>query len=177
MTKNMTMTKHDCAKQAKEHLATLQKPYRFLDSGLPNVYLVGVKYWVCPKCASQAAEIPAPEQLMNVIAESIAMKQSLLSGAEIKFLRKRAGKKASDFAQLVNKTPEHFSKLETEALELQPATDKLIRFIYAMLSGDEVLLVKIRQRAEEWLRSIETRKEEQKIRIKKQKGSWIPMAA
>jgi putative zinc finger/helix-turn-helix YgiT family protein len=174
---NTTATKHNCEKQAKEHFATIQKPYRFLDSGLKNVYLVGVKYWVCPDCGSQAAEIPAPEQLMNVIAESIAMKQSLLSGAEIKFLRKRVGKKASDFAQLINKTPEHFSKLETEALELQPATDKLIRLVYAMLSGDEKLPTAIRARAEEWLKSIEAKKEERKIQIKKQQDTWVPLAA
>ncbi len=173
---NKTIAKHGCGKEAKEHFSTLHKPYRFLDSGLSNVYLVGVKYWICPECGRQSAEIPAPEQLMNVIAKAIAMKQGLLSGAEIKFLRKRLGKRAADFAQLINKTPEHFSKLETEALDLQPSTDKLIRFIYAMLSGDEELWKTIRKRVEEWLNSIED-KREQEIRIKNQEDAWIPVAA
>jgi len=107
----MTERIHDCAKNLKQYTATNARPYHFLDSGLPNVYLIGMKYWVCSQCGAQSAEIPAPEQLMNVIAELVVMKPGLLSGHEIKFLRKRIGKKAADFAALINKTPEDFSKL------------------------------------------------------------------
>jgi putative zinc finger/helix-turn-helix YgiT family protein len=172
----MTDRTHDCLKHKKAHTATKEKPYHFGDSGLPNVSLVGVKYWTCEECQSQWAEIPAPEQLMNVIAESIVMKAGLLSGAEIKFLRKRVGKRAADFAELINRTPEHFSKLETETLELKPATDKLIRLVYGMLSGDKQLLGTLYKRTEEWLRSIEG-KREQEITIKQHKDGWAPVAA
>src|SRR5258708_28080252 len=145
---------HDCGKHMKEHAATKSKLYHFLDSGLSNVYLSGIKYWICEKCGKQAAEIPAPEQLMNVIAESIVMKTGLLAGQEIKFLRKRVGKRAIDFAKLLSKSPEHFSKLETGTLELPPATDKLIRFVYGMLSGDQELLKIISGKTEEGLKSL-----------------------
>ena len=175
MTETAT-AKHSCEVGAKEHFATSQNPYRFLDSGLSNVYLIGIKYWVCKKCRKQAAEIPAPEQLMNVIAESIVMKSGLLSGPEIKFLRKRVGKRAADFAELINKTPEHFSKLETESLPLKEATDKLIRLTYGVLSGDQELLQMISARVEEWLKSIQGKKD-RKIRVKKQKDTWVPVAA
>ncbi len=172
----MTAT-HNCEKHAQEYFATRQEPYQFLDSGLSNVYLIGVKYWVCEECKKQAAEIPAPEQLMNVIAESIVMQPGLLSGPEIKFLRKRVGKRAADFAELISKTPEHFSKLETEALELNPATDKLIRLTYANLSGDAGLLWTITKRIEEWLKSIRVKEKPQPIQIKKQDDTWVPLAA
>jgi putative zinc finger/helix-turn-helix YgiT family protein len=167
---------HDCLKHPKAHTATKEKPYHFLDSGLSNVYLVGVQYWTCDECNSQWAEIPAPEQLMNVIAESIVMKPGLLSGPEIKFLRKRVGKRAADFAELVNKTPEHFSKLETEKLEITEPTDKLIRLTYGMLSGDQELLLTISSRIEDWLKSIHGKKE-QPIKIKQHDDTWVPMAA
>lgn len=163
--------KHECEERATEHFATRQKPYHFLDSGLPNVYLIGIKYWVCKQCNKQAAEIPAPEQLMNVIAKAIVMKPGLLSGSEIKFL----GKRAVDFAELISKTPEHFSKLETEALELSPATDKLIRLIYGILSGDQELLATIQKKTEEWLQSIRSTTEKQDIQVKKQDDNWIAM--
>jgi DNA-binding transcriptional regulator YiaG len=156
-----------------QYTATSTKPYHFLDSGLPNVYLIGVKYRACKRCGAQGAEIPAPEQLMNVIADSLVMKPGILAGAEIKFLRKRAGKKAADFAHLINKTPEHLSKLETEALPLKEPTDKLIRLTYGMLSGKSALLMKIAARVEEWLNSIDVgKKPPASIRIRKSDDSW-----
>ncbi len=169
----MTEHEHDCQKSFKQHTATPARPYHFLDSGLPNVYLIGVKYWTCSQCGAQAAEIPAPEQLMNVIAESIVMKPGVLSGQEIRFLRKRAGKKAADFATLINKTPEHFSKLETGALPLHEPTDKLIRLTYGLLSRDKGLLARLSPKVEEWLNSIDPgRKPPEKIRITKAGKSW-----
>ena len=169
----MIEQQHDCSRHSKEHLATSSKPYHFLDSGLPNVYLVGVKHWVCDECKSQWAEIPAPERLMNVIAEEVVMKPGLLAGSEIRFLRKRAGKKASEFAQLINKTPEHLSKLENEALPLKEPTDKLIRLTYGILSANTPLLQTISNRVEEWLNSIAAgKKPPAKITIAKSHNSW-----
>ncbi len=169
----MTERDHDCTKNLKQNTATSTKPYHFLDSGLPNVYLIGVKYWVCAKCGAQSAEIPAPEQLMNVIAESIVMKRGLLTGHEIRFLRKRAGKKAADFAALINKTPEHFSKLETGTLPLQEPTDKLIRLTYGLLTRDQELLARISAKVEEWLTAIDPgKKPPERISIKKAGKSW-----
>jgi DNA-binding transcriptional regulator YiaG len=169
----MTERDHDCHKSFKQHRATPAKPYHFLDSGLPNVYLIGVKYWTCTKCGAQAAEIPAPEQLMNVIAESIVMKPGVLTGPEIRFLRKRVGKKAADFASLINKTPEHFSKLETGGLPLQEPTDKLIRLTYSLLARDQGPLILIAPKVEEWLKSIDPgKKPPGRIRIKKSGKKW-----
>jgi DNA-binding transcriptional regulator YiaG len=164
---------HDCTRNLKQHIATNAKAYHFLDSGLPNVYLIGVKYWTCSKCGAQSAEIPAPEQLMDVIAESVVMKPGMLTGHEIRFLRKRIGKKAADFAALINKTPEHFSKLETGALPLQEPTDKLIRFTYGLLSRDKGLLTRLAPKVEEWLNAIAPgKKQPESIRIKKAGKSW-----
>jgi putative zinc finger/helix-turn-helix YgiT family protein len=157
-------------------MATAEKPYHYVDSGLPNVYLVGVKYWQCEHCKKQAAEIPAVEQLMTVIGKAIVMKEGVLTGDEIRFLRKQAGKKQADFAALINNTPEHLSKLENGQLPLQEATDKLIRLTYGMLSKDQALLMRIMERAEEWLRSI-TGEGDAPIRIKKARANtWTELS-
>jgi DNA-binding transcriptional regulator YiaG len=169
----MTDRTHDCAKSLKQYTASNVRPYHFLDSGLPNVYLSGVKYWVCGKCGAQSAEIPAPEQLMNVIGESVVMKPGMLTGQEIRFLRKRVGKRAADFAALINKTPEHFSKLETGALPLQEPTDKLIRLTYGLMTQDKGLLTRLAPKVEEWLNAIAPgKKQPESIRIKKAGKSW-----
>lgn len=170
------MIKHDCKKHHLiEHLATPDNPYQYLDSGLSNVFLIGIKYWTCKECDAVAAEIPAPTQLMNVIAESIVMKHGILTGEQIKFLRKRVGKKASDFAELISKTPEHLSKLETGSLMLTEPLDKLIRLTYGMLSKDPDLVGKISANVEAWLKSIHKQKKTSTIEIKKS-GShdWSP---
>ena len=163
-----------CEKPLRRYMATPNKPYRFVDSGLSNVYLVGVKYWVCQVCGAQAAEIPAPEQLMNMIAEAIVMRPGVLCGAEIKFLRKRVGKKASDFAELINNTPEHFSKLETGALPVKEATDKLVRLTYGMLSGNKDLLLRLSAGIEQWFKSIQGKKI-RPIKLKSRNNNWVEL--
>lgn len=170
------MSDHDCKNHCEEHQATAEKPYRFLDSGLSNVYLVGIKYLACTKCHRQVAEIPALGQLLQVMAKSVVMKPALLNGEEIRFLRKRVGKRAVDFAELINKTPEHFSKLENDQLPLQEETDKLIRLTYGMLAGDHELLIDIMNKVEDWLKSIKG-KHVSKVAFKRESGSraWIPL--
>ncbi len=175
------MTEHVCRKSDfVERSATPQKPYHFLDSGLSNVYLIGIRYWTCKACGAVSAEIPAPTQLMNVIAESVVMKRGILTGEEIKFLRKRVGKKAADFASLISTSPEHFSKLENGKQNLTEPLDKLIRLLYGLKSGDSALLDTITEDAEKWFNSIHKQKKTEPIQIKKTGSSdWcqLPCAA
>jgi hypothetical protein len=172
------MKEHECSDGAKPVISSEQEPYHFTESGLPNVFLVGVKYWTCDGCNSRSVELPGVDRLLNAIAEAVVLKRGVLKGDEIRFLRKRAGKKAAEFAALINKTPEHFSKLENEQLPLPQDTDKLIRFTYATLSGDKQLLSQIAERREDWLNSIKGKKRTQ-IKIKKRRGeaTWSAIEA
>lgn len=154
------MTEHSCKQHAKEFTATPARPFHLLTSGLPNVYLAGVKYWVCRECGRQTVEIPAVKSLLFAIAESLVKKEGILTGPEVRFLRKEVGKKAADFAALINKTPEHFSKLENDQLHLTEDTDKLVRLTYTMLAGNKKLLSSLAENAEEWLTSIHGSRQE-----------------
>jgi DNA-binding transcriptional regulator YiaG len=132
---------HDCRAFVKKREATLENPYHFVESGLPNVYLIGIEYYVCDKCAKQSADIPFLKDLMVKIGRAVVRQETPLDGAEIRFLRKRLGKKSSDFAKLIGVTPEHFSRLESPRSDHNPSgsVDKLIRVYYSLLSGDESL--------------------------------------
>ena len=88
----MVAETHDCRRNFETRHATYENPYRFVESGLPNVYLVGIDYRVCQSCKLQAADIPALDDLMVKIARVVVRQESPLSGAEIKFLRKRLRK-------------------------------------------------------------------------------------
>lgn len=137
------IAKHSCEICRETKRATHESPYHFTDSGLPNVYLTGIRYFVCAKCNKQAAEIPAVKELMKAIARAVVGKETSLSGPEIRFLRKRLGKKATEFAQIIGVVPEQVSRWENAANPPEKSADKLIRLYYSLESGDKALEKKL----------------------------------
>jgi DNA-binding transcriptional regulator YiaG len=130
---------HECNSSSRqEFLATDDKPYHFVECGLPNIYLVGIRHFQC-ECGEKYVEIPALKQLMSLIARHAVMKDQALSGAEIKFLRKRLGQKAGDFAASVRLQPETLSRVENGKQAVGAKTDFYIRIYYALASKDPVL--------------------------------------
>jgi DNA-binding transcriptional regulator YiaG len=131
---------HECTSTTRqETIATIEKPYHYIDSGLPNIYLVGVRQFQC-ECGEKAVEIPAIKQLMSLIARNLAMKNESLTGLEIKFLRKQLGQKANDFAEHIKVQPETLSRIENEKQPVGEKTDVYIRIYYALESKDPVLV-------------------------------------
>jgi hypothetical protein len=130
---------HTCEERSEKRMATSEAPYHYVGSGLPNVYLVGVTYYVCRECDKQAAEIPAISELFAALGRTIVSKGSSLTGPELRFIRKRLGKKGVDFAPMVSLTPEYLSALENNPDPLDPGRDKLVRLIYRALSSDKEL--------------------------------------
>jgi transcriptional regulator with XRE-family HTH domain len=133
------MTDHNCMASRVEKVATIQKPYHFLDSGLPNVYLVGIKYFVC-ECGNVVAEIPAVKQLMQLIARDLVTSPLDLTGAEIRFIRKRLGKKASEYCKYLGVTPETLSRVESGKQPISIQSQKLARLSYCVFSEDPALV-------------------------------------
>jgi len=118
-----------------EHFATDEKPFHFVDSGLDNVYLVGIKYFISPD-GRVGAEIPAAKQLMRLIARDLVLSKSGLTGAEVRFLRKRLGKKATEYCKFLGLEPETLSRIENGKQPISSATEKLARLSYAILSEE-----------------------------------------
>ena len=127
--------KHECRKFLRPKKATQTLPYRFVNSGLPNVYLSGIRYFVCSKCGNQAAELPAVLRLLDAIAVAIVEKNGPLSGSEILFLRTHLGLRAADFAATVGVTPEQVSRWENGHNPPEKSTDKLIRLVVCARSN------------------------------------------
>lgn len=133
------MVEHDCEAPAQRRRATKQSPYHFVESGLPNVYLVGIRYFICPECQKQSAQIPAVNQLLRALARTLVEKKTTLTGQELRYLRKRLRKKALEMAEVLAVEPEHYSRLETGKLQISAASDKIVRAYYALQSNDPVL--------------------------------------
>ena len=122
-----------------EYMATEDKPFHFLDSGLDNVYLVGIKYFVYAD-GKVTAEIPALKRLMKLIAKDLVYSPNPLSGSEIRFLRKRMGLKAVDMATSLLIEPESLSRIENGHQDAGIHLDIVTRLTYCSGSGDDELL-------------------------------------
>jgi len=109
------------------------KPYHYVGSGLPNVYLVGVTYRTWPETGQQAADIPCLPELLEALAKALLSKRSALTGDELRFLRKRLRIASKEFAALVGVTAEQYSRLENGAT-VTPMMDRLVRLLYVALA-------------------------------------------
>lgn len=121
------------------HEASEAKPYHYVGSGLGNVYLVGIKYHVCKRCGSAAADIPALPELLTALARALVKKQSSLTGEELRFLRKRLKFSGIEFSSMIDISAETLSRIENGRYAVQLNTDKLVRFIYASIARDRFL--------------------------------------
>ena len=118
--------------------ATMTEPYRYQMSGLDNVFLAGIDVRHCGKCDARVPVIPKIEQLHKEIAKYLVFKKELLTGKEIRFLRKNAGLAANQFAALLGLDPSHLSRVENGKLgNLGAATDKLARAVAAAAHDGE----------------------------------------
>jgi len=166
-----TMNTHDCQTYRTEQFATAEEPFHFIDSGLPNVYLIGIKYFVCD-CGSIVAEIPALKPLMRLIARDLVESHESLTGDEVRFLRKRLGKKASDFAKEVGIEPETLSRMENGKQGISEQLDKLIRLFYAVSANDSELLEQVKKMISSWLASWTARNVDTKIVKRIEDNEW-----
>lgn len=131
---------HECSFENRtESVSSYKEPYHFVESGLPYIYLVGVRQFRC-ECGNEFVEIPAIKQLMSLIARNVVLKNEALTGAEVRFLRKQLGQKAADFAAKVKLQPETLSRMETGKQAIGEKSDNYIRIYYALASKDRVLL-------------------------------------
>lgn len=122
-----------------------------MDSGLPNVFLIGIRFVTC-ECGRVIADIPAIKQLHQLIARDLVHKAEALTGDEIRFLRKRLGKKSIEFAREIGVDPATMSRIENGRQSAGEPTDKLIRLRYAISASDDVLLHDLAQDVDRLLR-------------------------
>jgi hypothetical protein len=165
-----TFREHDCEESAVEHTSTPDKPYHYVGSGLGNVYLAGVRYWVCTVCGKQAADIPSLNQLLSSIARTLVEKQSRLTGEQVRYLRKRLSRQSKEFAAMIGVTPERYSAIESSELPLAEGRDKLVRFIYRVLSKDRKLKEALNneRQMELWLIALHGKGDSERIM-----GTWL----
>ena len=118
--------------------STIEKPYRFVESGLSNIYLAGVTVHHCTSCREYDVEIPKLGPLMDVIAGNLLRKPGLLTGQELRYLRKHTGFQAQELAALLRINPAHLSRVENGKYKnLGETGDTLARVLIREASAGE----------------------------------------
>jgi len=101
--------------------------YKYTECGLDSVTLKDILVYHCTKCNALVPEIPAAGVLHRVIALRILTKKTLLSGGEIRFLRKLCGYSVNDFAATLGSSKSVISRFEKDGCGKE--NDRLIRML------------------------------------------------
>jgi putative zinc finger/helix-turn-helix YgiT family protein len=107
--------------------------YHYKECGLDNVYLENIELRVCKACGVEMPRIRRVLDLHATIARAVALKPSLLNGAEIRFLRKHLGLKAREWAALLRIDHTTLSRWENGDQQIGPQSETLIRLLYFRL--------------------------------------------
>jgi len=118
----------ECGKRLRLERDTVH----YEESGLNNVWLANVPVWRCAN-GHEELEIPAVDELHDLLADVIIRKAVPLVGQEVRFLRKRLEFTAQQFAVRIGVTPVHLSRLENGRRALQRQMDLLVRLYCAHL--------------------------------------------
>lgn len=103
-------------------------PYHYTESGLDNVYLYNIPM-VVDAGGEKVVYIPKINLLHKTIAQGIINKKGLLTGKEIKFLRKEIGYMQSQFSELMGKEAQACGRWERGEHPIDKTIDTLIRII------------------------------------------------
>jgi putative zinc finger/helix-turn-helix YgiT family protein len=118
----------ECGQPQREQRRTVD----YSESGLTNVELFNVPAWVCVN-HHEEIEIPAVTRLHELLAHLIIRKPANITGSEIRFLRRRVGLQAKEFAERIGLTPVSLSRFENGQRRVSRRTDLLIRLSAAAL--------------------------------------------
>ena len=122
------MRRHECSRCGAAALVT-RDTYRFKESGLSSVVLLGIEVIKCKECGNIDPIIPFTNDLMRVLALAVIAQPYRLGGEEIRFLRKYLGKTGRELGELLEVDKSTVSKWENNEDPIGPQSDRLIRAI------------------------------------------------
>jgi putative zinc finger/helix-turn-helix YgiT family protein len=121
-----------CPVCGSAELTITHEPYKYDESGLPNVTLANIEIRRCGKCGEELPAIPRVAELHKAIARALARRHAKLSGAEVRFLRKYLGHSGADFATLIGVTRETVSRWENDKEPIGGTSDRLLRLLVVL---------------------------------------------
>lgn len=106
----------------------VRENYHYTECGLNSVYLKNILVFHCA-CGGVVPEIPKMAVLHRAIMFDVLKKSTLLSGEEIKFLRKMAGFNSVELAKFMGVHSVTVSRWENNTSNIGPSNDRVLRLI------------------------------------------------
>jgi putative zinc finger/helix-turn-helix YgiT family protein len=108
------------------------KPYNYKEGGI-EVTLHGLTQYYCQACDETFTPIPAPKKLHQATGQIICdTNKSLLTGDEIKFLRKTMELGSKELAKIMGVNVSTVSRWENNKKEIGDSNDRLLRSIFML---------------------------------------------
>lgn len=147
-------------------LRTSKGNYKYVESGLDNVMLIGIPIHKCTNkdCGDVMPELKQVEMLHALIAEALINKSTPLMGKEVRFLRKRMDLSSKNLASLLSVNPVTVSRWETGTEKVGIVSDKLVRMLYIQTMQERCNSV-MSGTVEEIIRSIKPKDKQKLIKI------------
>lgn len=154
--------------QCRAQLVFKKGRYHYRESGLDDVYLDGINMAACG-CGETYADVACMPKLHSIIAMNLVHKGSLLTGPEIRFLRKNMGMSAKRFASMLGVDNATVSRWESGSQKVGRPLDRLVRLIYLNVKGKDSSIA--RELVEEEFVSIHPVPQERQMLIPQEK--WM----
>jgi putative zinc finger/helix-turn-helix YgiT family protein len=117
-------------------LTKTDQTYRYVESGLDNVFLKSVDLRVCKACGEVSPRLPRILELHSTIARAVAMQPCPLRGQDVRFLRKQLGYSAKQWATFLRIGASTLSRWENGQQEIGAQSDTLVRLLYFRLRDE-----------------------------------------
>lgn len=127
-----------CFDCGTELVCRANQSYRYDESGLDNVFLVGINVYDCPKCQTISPEIPNVLGLHLAVSVALLGKSAKLRGPEVRFLRKILGVRSKDFARQLGYNPVSYSRIENDKENINDQGDRLVRLWFLAQRSAEI---------------------------------------
>lgn len=114
-------------------------PFQYTASGLTDVWLLnGFRVEETPD--GPALRIEDADGLHNAIARSIVTAKRPIGAAELRYLRKLLGLSQANVARLIGVSDQTIARWEKAETGIDPAADRLIRFVVLEHLGEDVIV-------------------------------------
>lgn len=146
-------------------------PYHYTECGLDDIYLIS-GYVVEETPYGPGVTVKDVDQLHRVIGENLAKHKKLLTGKEIRFLRKQMDLTQSELGKLLGVSDQAVARYEKGENNIPGAADGLLRALFLESIGDELSLRALLSALEEYDAPLH-----EKQLFAEEDGEWRPKLA